>query len=1219
MNLPQQIIANAEACNIVLYLKGEQLAYISEQGSFPENLKAQIREHKNEISAYLRKQELEKKEAENKTIITPVDKNAELPLTFAQQGLWFIDQLEGGSNQYNIHAAFGLKGELNLAAVQWAVNKLIERHQVLRTAYVEKDGEVYQKVQPLQYWELPVIDLTKLAPQEQQQRILQVSAQEMNQTFNLQADLMLKAKVVARSEQDHILFFTLHHIASDAWSQAIMVQEFVALYESYCKKRVDPLPKLDVQYCDYAHWQRNYYNESRISEQLVYWEKMLKGAPYSHSLPLDRPRGAQQKFTGKTYSWFVDAEELDGLKAKARENQATLFMILYTAFSVLIGRWSGTRDVVIGSPIAGRTHPQVASMIGYFINSLTYRTKWKEGESFRSLLNRNKKNTLTAFDHQDIPFDSLVERLKIPRELSHSPLFQVMFTLQNTEKSEFELDGLSTYPVMGENSLTKYDLQMVAEEGEKGLWLNLTYSTDLFDTQTVQSMSSSFTVILRQLAMDIDIAVDKLALTPTAVAMTTPQAAATSFSPAHSRFEDQVEKKGDAIAIECGSERMSYKMLNTKANQLARYLLSNGLKHNQLVHICAIHGISRYIAQLAVLKAGSGYEYHGAIQNNQWLGTLTVDPDSSVLLPNNGVEMSSNGCILFPSEADLKAYSGENLDLEEVKVSQSNSALADSAASSGQMNQGMLLEQVLKEQKLMELDRESVLLLHPHMEQVYRTSWLAAIVAGSKLSLLTETKGLVETLVQRQITHLTLSNSILANVPLRPDYALKKIIVDAESGADALLWRWSELYPVITGLSVGLLNYVCSGQVSTGEPVMLGSLCDTQQAKVMYDEFNQVPNGAIGYLYISGQSSGNLENSGLLVRKTNQGVIELVHIRETKTSRDDLFLEQKISTQFETTQVAVVDGVVYLRLEGNKQEQQEKLQILQQALKKSVPTYILPSSYVLVANMPITDGGTVERNTLWRHSRGWQDELEVLPQPELLELSINQQGINTKTVDFFCNKEVSSGISRLANQYNTSIAHTFAAIYNLALAVYSESSCILTAVSGLPSSNGAGFMSGSFSEHGNVLTKLNDILTSLLRSEENGFLEQSWVTQQYNKQFGTNWDSIFVYQLKFIRSELLQKHNFPCDSPVSLLIADDFNGKEIKGQWCLRNSSFEQSSLSRIEKIMAMLISHEMQSKTLADVKMVLNEGARSKLRSVKRKFKSARSKKQLSVEGNVA
>ncbi|ATD08341.1 condensation domain-containing protein [Pseudoalteromonas piscicida] len=1217
MNSPQQIIAHAEACNIVLYLKGEQLAYISEEGGFPDELKTLIRENKDQISAYLREQELLKQKAENETLITPVDKSKILPLTFAQQGLWFIDQLEGGSNQYNIHAAFGLKGELNLAAVQWAVNKLIERHQVLRTVYIEKEGEVCQEVQPLQYMELPIVDLKGFSPQEQQERILQISNQEMNQVFNLQSDLMLKAKVVVRTEHDHVLFFTLHHIASDAWSQAIMIQEFATLYESYCKQLPDPLPMLDIQYCDYAHWQRNYYTETRISEQLVYWEKMLKGAPYSHALPFDRPRGAQQKFAGKTHSWFVDNEQVQGLKARAKENQATFFMMLYTAFSVLIGRWSQTRDVVIGSPIAGRTHPQVSPMIGYFINSMTYRSEWTEGESFRSLLGRNRENTLSAFDHQDIPFDSLVDRLKIPRELSHSPLFQVMFTLQNTEKSDFELNGLETYPVMGENSLTKYDLQMVAEEGEGGLWLNLTYSTDLFDFETVQSMSNSFDMILRQLSVNVDIAVDKLALANTTEALTPKLLPLESFTSVHSLIENMVETKGDATAIDSGDCSLTYKELNEKANQLARYLIQNGVVQGQQIHLCAIQGVSRYVAKLAVLKAGAIYECHDIFESTDWFNNI-VAQGSVLLFSECTVSRLSGNALRVPSDDELKAFSSANMRQDEVSIRSFDRAIMDSRLNNGRVSHALLLQQVLRQQQTMQLNKNANLLIHPETEKTNRIDWITGLASGAKLVLLEAARDLEDTLITKEVTHLTLTAALLADVTLCKDYAIQQLIIHAESGADSLLWRWSELYSVTSVLSLGLQGYICAEKVIAGKAISLGRAFDKHQAKVMFDDKNLAPTGAIGYLYTV-DANNNFENTNMLVRETNAGTIEAIHYGALKMSRDDVFLENIISAQPQTIQVAVIEKVVYLRLSGSSAAQQEQLKAVQHNLKQLVPTYLLPKLYVIVSNMPIRNGGTVNREALWHHTQSWQDNLAALPQPELLEADLQLQGSTTETVDFFLDKEVSFALRNLACQYNVTIAKAFSAIFNLALVINSESDCILSTVSGVSSSTvGSGVLSSSFCKDARVQDNLKIILDNLSQGVEYEFVDKNWITQQYNQKCGTDWKTIFAYQLKFVSDTMMQQE-LVTDSSVSLLVSDRLSTEKIEGQWRLQNSCFDQSTLRRLEKIIAMLASHELQSKTLAEVKTILNEDARSKLRSAKRKFKSVRNKSQFSVEGNVA
>ncbi|MBE0369964.1 condensation domain-containing protein [Pseudoalteromonas aurantia] len=1221
MNSPQQIIAHAEACNIVLYLKGSQLAYISEEGEFPESLKSLIRNNKNEISSYLQKQEQEKQQAQDKTRIIPVDKKAVLPLSFAQQGLWFIDQLEGGSSQYNIHAAFGLKGEINLAAVQWALNVLIERHEVLRTVYIEKEGEVRQLVQSLQHMELPLIDLSEYSEMDQRAQVQQWSAKEMNQVFNLQADLMLKAKVLKRTDHDHVLLFTLHHIASDAWSQAIMIGEFITLYDSYCKKLPNTLPPIDIQYCDYAHWQRNHYTDEKIADQLVFWKEMLAGAPYSHSLPFDRPRAQHQKFAGDTYSWFIGNETMNDLKSIAKANQSTLFMLLYSAFSVLIGRWSQTRDVVIGSPIAGRAHPQVAPMIGYFINSMMYRSQWEEGESFSSLLSRNRQNTLSAFDNQDIPFDSLVDKLKIPRELSHSPLFQIMFTLQNTEQSEFKLADLDTYPVMGENSLTKYDLQMVAEEDDAGMWLNLTYSTDLFDIQTIKGLSESFDLVLKQLSKSVDMDIEHIALSPKVKALNK-QNLNSGLDSVNELFEQVAHSKQEAIAIQDNDEWISYQQLNGKANRLARYLIAQGLISGQTVDVCLAQNIQCYVVLLAVLKAGGVYAYHELKQYETLSEQYKCLHSGNMLIHANKLAKTCNKTSLIIDESLYVEYDDDDLDFSEVILSEGDPAIESGCGNGTQVSHGTVCAQILRQQKSMALTDESSLLILPTSSNLCVTEWLSGLTAGAKLVLHDNQYALRDVLISKEISHVTLTPSLLAELPCRNDYNLEQVSVVAEHGCQNLVWQWSALYPVNTVLNVDMVTYISAGQVVTGEPINLGHICDNDQTKVLYKNAAPVPQGAVGHLYTSGVSGKGLYDSELQVRQLNNGTLSIIDYKDGSVTRESLELEAAVSSNKAVRQVVVYENIVYASFINNNDDMQGQLSRLEKLVKDASPTYLLPKNCVVVERMPLLSNGKIDKKRLSEQSAFWKKEIKGFPTPEHIMSKSQHVGEGVLTRDLLLDKQVSIALETLACQYNVSMASAFSVIFNMALAIHLESTCVLNTVSGLPiAGSSSGFIFNQFDNSGTVQTNMIETLNKLHHDLENGFVEQTWITQEYNKFHRVTLKNIFDYRLDFNLNNLIKESQGGLTvnkCPVSLLITN-INSQLVSGVWSLEGSTFNQTELTKLEKVIELLILGEQSSLTLTMVKAQLDQHARSKLRSAKRKFKPVKNKKQFPIEGNVA
>ncbi|WP_261595523.1 condensation domain-containing protein, partial [Pseudoalteromonas holothuriae] len=353
--------------------------------------------------------------------------------SFAQQRLWLVDQLGQGSTQYNIPGAYELQGPLNVDAFKQALATLLERHEVLRTHFVSIDGEPRQVIAtdyslPFRHQSLLALD-----DEEQRKQVQVISDEEASRPFNLSADLMLRVHVLSLSENVHRVLYTVHHIASDGWSMPILHNELNTLYKAYSEQQGNPLPPLEVQYADYALWQRGWLQGEVLDKQLNYWQEQLAEMMPVHSLPLDKARPAQQTFQAKTHIKQIDSQTSQAIRGLCEEQGVTLFMFLETAFAVLLSRYSGESDIVIGTPIAGRTHHALEPLIGFFVNSLVLRTDVSNNPKFSELLQANKRVILDAYSHQHIPFEMLVETLQPERSLAYNPLFQIMFSMQNND------------------------------------------------------------------------------------------------------------------------------------------------------------------------------------------------------------------------------------------------------------------------------------------------------------------------------------------------------------------------------------------------------------------------------------------------------------------------------------------------------------------------------------------------------------------------------------------------------------------------------------------------------------------------------------------------------------------------------------------------------------------------------------------------------------------
>ncbi|HEV7922516.1 MAG TPA: amino acid adenylation domain-containing protein [Thermoanaerobaculia bacterium] len=526
--------------------------------------------------------------------LAPVARDRELPPSFAQQRLWFIDQLEEGSAQYNMPAALHLEGALDRAALQQTLDAIVGRHEVLRTRFIARGESCVQDIQPAGPVPLRVLDGSDA--------LHSAITEEATRLFDLSRDLMLRATLIRLADEEHALLLTLHHIASDGWSLGVLVKEFSALYTAFAEGRSNPLPPLQIQYADYAHWQRALLSGEAYDRQLAYWKTQLADLPPVHSLPLDKPRPAQQSFAGGNHVTRLDPATLAGLRTLSEENGATLFMVLQSAFALLLGRWSHAADVVMGSPISGRNHKDVEPLIGFFVNTLVLRTKLADGIPFQELLRRNKQTILDAFAHQDVPFDGLVGELKPARSLSYSPLFQILFALQNNEAPELALPNLTVSPLGGGNTAIRFDLQLAASEQAEGLTLSWSYAESLFDRRTIERMAASFLVLLRGIASG---APDLPLLTDAdheQLARWNDTALGVPAARVHELFEAQVARTPDALAVVAGEERLTYRELNQRAGAIAQTL--GGAK---LVPVSMEPSVELLATLLGILKSGAAY------------------------------------------------------------------------------------------------------------------------------------------------------------------------------------------------------------------------------------------------------------------------------------------------------------------------------------------------------------------------------------------------------------------------------------------------------------------------------------------------------------------------------------------------------------------------------------------------------------------------------------
>ncbi|MFC6338635.1 non-ribosomal peptide synthetase, partial [Pseudomonas karstica] len=545
--------------------------------------------------------------------IVNVSREEDLPLSFAQQRLWFLAQMEGGSAAYHMPAGLRLRGSLDRVALQRALDRIVARHEILRTTFVQDHGEeARQRIAPADCgFALREYDLHGQVDTDAELQTL--AAQEAVELFDLEQGPLIRGRLICLDHQDHVLLVTMHHIVSDGWSIGVLTQELAALYNAFCHGLDDPLPALTVQYADYAVWQRRWLSGEVMRTQSTWWQQTLAEAPALLTLPTDRLRPAQQDYAGAALAVVLDQDLTTGLKALSKRHGTTLYMTLMAGWAALLSRLSGQDEVVIGSPVANRMRAEVEGLIGLFVNTLAVRVDVCGAPSVETLLARVKAQTLGAQAHQDLPFEQVVEVLNPVRSLAHSPVFQAMLSWQNLDSTELLLDGLKLEGVGAANSVAKFDLSLELGEAQDQLFGTLEYATALFDESTVQRYLGYFERLLRAMVADDQVLVERISLLDETerqrllVDLNATQSAYPHDQTIHQLFEAQVCAQPEAIAVVFDGERLSYAELNRQANQLAHHLIGQGIRPDDRVAICVERSAEMLVGLLAILKAGGGY------------------------------------------------------------------------------------------------------------------------------------------------------------------------------------------------------------------------------------------------------------------------------------------------------------------------------------------------------------------------------------------------------------------------------------------------------------------------------------------------------------------------------------------------------------------------------------------------------------------------------------
>ncbi len=974
-----------------------------------------------------------------------------LPPSFAQQRLWFIDQLESGSAFYNMPTALHLTGKLNVNALEQALGEIIRRHEILRTRFVMVEGEPAQEICEAYEVSVAVTDLSGLGERgaEEAKRLAQ---EEARCPFDLSWGPMLRAQVLRLGEEEHVVLLTLHHIVSDAWSMGVLVKEVAALYSAFSGGQPSPLPELPIQYADYAAWQRAWLGGETLEEELSYWRGQLGGELPVLELPIDHVRPSIQSYRGGLVSFEVSEEVASKLKTLSQRQGATLFMTLLGAFQVLLMRYSGEEEVVVGTPVAGRTRTELESLIGFFVNTLVLRGDLSGNPTFEELLGRVREVCLGAYAHQDVPFEKLVEELQPERSLSRTPLFQVLFALQNATTETLEVPGLAIRALHTDRDTAEFDLTLAMVKAADRLYATFEYNADLFERTTIERMCEHFQTLLAGIVSDTTQHIWQLPL----LSEEERRQACVEWNETakeyprqkclHQLFEEQAERTPAAVALSCEGEQVSYRELNERANRLAHHLRSLGVGPEVLVGVCLERSIEMVVAVLGILKAGGAYLPLDPEYPLERLAWMLNDGNVPLLLTEKRFTerlQSQNGrqARVICLDSNWGTAVREGTGSIDTKVTAENLAYVIYTSGSTGKPKGVMVAHgglsnlVTAQADFFGLAPGSRMLQFASISFDAATFEIfTALCNGATLCLASPEQslpgpGLVSLLREQGVTNATLPPSVLA--VLEPDELpqLRTVISIAEACTPGTVERWAtEGRRFLNGYgpteaSVAATATECQ---ATERVVTIGGPLANVQMYVLDRHQQVVPIGVAGEIYIGGEGlargylncpdltaerflahpfsseeGARLYRTGDVGRYTITGEIEYLGRVDQQVKVRGYRIEVGEVEAVLSAHPAVREAVVVARQDAPGETRLVAYMVVDKKgaagaqevrgyLRTKLPSYMIPSAFVLLDELPLTPNGKVDRAALPVPDTGKREltKAVVAPRNELEQVII---------------------------------------------------------------------------------------------------------------------------------------------------------------------------------------------------------------------------------------
>lgn len=806
-----------------------------------------------------------------------------LPLSYAQQRLWFLDQLSPGNAFYNVNMAIPLAAELNPDVLERSFNEIVRRHESLRTSFKSIEGQPVQIIAPQLKLKLEVVDLRELPFDEREQEFVRLGVEDAQRPFDLSTLPLLRTTLVRLADEDHVLLLTMHHIVTDAVSLEVLMEELTTVYDAYSSGLESPLAELPLQYGDYAAWQRDWLQGSVLSEQLRYWREQLSGLSILH-LPTDYIRPAASTYRGSGQSFELPQSLSMGLEKLSQQEGATLFMTTLAAFAVLLSRYSGQTDIAIGTHVAGRNRAELERLIGFFVNTLVLRADLSGNPGFREALRRMREVALEAYAHQEVPFERLVEELHPERDLSRNPLFQVSFQLLKSPGQNEETTNSSSRSVDIERETSMFDLGLELWETAGGLKGSIEYSTDLFEAETIKRMLGHYRQLLESAVANPDTPVSQLQMLTEDERHEVVQQWNETATPyerevcLHELFERQAALQPEAVAVRFEQEQLTYGELNRRANQLAHYLRKQGVGAETFVGICVERSIEMVVAALGVLKAGGAYVPLDPAYPRERLQHMLRDTATPLILTQQHLIQSLpfDSSHVISLDTDWKLIENESVEnLQTLAVAENAAVVIYTSGSTGR-SKGVILahrglcNRLLWGQKLYQLS-EADRVLQAYSFSFDFSVWeiFTALTAGAQL-VITRPGGhqdsayLVRLIAERQITLVGLVPSMLDVLLAEPEIEACGCLKIACCGGEVLPVEFQERFFARlngelqntygpTEASIDVTCWICRPE-DKQRTIPIGRPIANTQLYLLDSHLQPVPVGVSGEIYIGGDS-----------------------------------------------------------------------------------------------------------------------------------------------------------------------------------------------------------------------------------------------------------------------------------------------------------------------------------------------------------------------------